>query len=586
MVQSRILLYFIYDKHGIVDSYVLEVLKSMKPFCDKIIIVVNGLLKDNSYKDLLTVSDEIIIRENTGFDVWAYKSVIDKFGWEYFSQYDEFIIMNYTLIGPLYNIKNIFEEMNSRELDFWGLTLFHKTPFDPFGAIKYGYIPTHIQSSFIVYRQKFMQSKDLHEFWEKMLPINSYTDSVSNYECVFTKHFEDLGYKWDVYIDTRREDNYTYYPLLHNPVKVLKEYKCPFFKRRSFFHNYNDYLEYSNGSQAYELLKFIENETEYNTDLIWSNILRTCSLVDIYRCLNLNYISYKSDESIKKDIGIFLYIDNETYVNVLDEYLSKIPENIAVNILAPSYIDTRKFDCKYNRIIIDNDIGIYSWLKTEEYIMKYEIVCFIHNKPLPNSYVQIKEDKFLEINYKNLLNNINYTVNLFEKSKYLGVLLPQEIYFGDYFKNINTIILDEEYNKILELKNNLNLLEFNISKESDLVCESGMFWCRSEALKGIFSSLINAENYYLLKYIITTNAQKNGYFTGKLHNIDVAQTDMISYQYMLHNTINALSNKIQVNTSYNGMLYNINIINNCVIENNAGQKHNIIQKIMKKIIGA
>lgn len=587
MEQKRLLIYTIYDKQDYISSYILTVLKAMKQFVSDIIVVINS--NNNAViqiDKLQIITNKIIIRDNIGFDIWGYKTGLIYYEKKYYEQFDEIILMNDTLLGPLYPLDKMFHTMSNKDIDFWGLTLFHKTPFDPFGTIKYGYIPTHIQSSFMVFKQHFYNTDDFYSYWNSLPAFKTYKEAVGQHECIFTKHFEDLGYKWDVYIDTRREDNYTYYPLLHNPVKVLKEYKCPFFKRRSFFHNYNDYLEYSNGNQAHELLKFIENETKYNTDLIWSNILRTCSLIDIYRCLNLNYISYSCNESIKKNIGIFVYIDNETYINMLDEYLSKIPEHITVNILAHSYIDTRRFDCKYNKVIINSDIGIYSWIKMEEDVMKYDIVCFIHNKPLLNSYIQIKEDKFLEINYKNLLNNINYTANLFEKNKYLGVLLPQEIYFGEYFKNINTIIPDEEYNKILELKNTMNLSELNINKENDLACESGMFWCRPEALHGIFSPLIDSDNYYLIKYIITANAQKNGYFTGKINDIDVAQTDMISYQYMFHNTINALSNKMQVNTSYNGMLYNINTINNHIVENNTGKKPNIIQKFIKKIAGA
>lgn len=580
MINSRAMIYFIYDHEGIIDRYIIEALKSMKPFCSKIIIVVNGLLQDDSYNKLSKISDEIIIRENAGFDVWAYKSVIDKFGWDYFTSYDELIIMNYTLMGPIYDVKAIFEKMDKKQVDFWGLTLFHNVPFDPFCAIRYGYIPMHIQSSFIVYRKQFMQSKDLQEFWDKMPPINSYIDSIANYESIFTKNFEDLGYKWDVYVDTRDDINYTYYPLLHNPLKTLTEYKSPFFKRRSFFHNYNDYLEYSNGNQAKELYDFIKDETDYDTDMIWENIIRTCSLSDIYHCMNLNYISCQTIKQNKYKAGLFVYIENETYLNGLNKYLNTTLEDIDINIITSNNVDINKLMCNYKKHYQLQDLGIYSWLSLEEDIMNYDVICFIHNKPMEHAYINIKGDKFLDINYQYLLRNQNYILKLFEENKFLGIVIPQDIYLGEYFKNIHHIMSDEEYNKIIDFKNTIKLSNYNISRDFDLILSSGMFWCRTKSLQDIFS-LFSNENYEFIKYLMPLLIQKNGYVTGKIGDIESVQTDILSYQYMINNIINSLSSKLDANTSYNGLINNINNLNNMLNKNKISKLCNFIKKIIK-----
>lgn len=47
-----------------------------------------------------------------------------------------------------------------------------------------------------------MQNPELQAYWDNMPMIESYTDSVQRYEAVFTKQFEDKGFKWDVYVKT------------------------------------------------------------------------------------------------------------------------------------------------------------------------------------------------------------------------------------------------------------------------------------------------------------------------------------------------------------------------------------------------
>ncbi len=62
------------------------------------------------------------------------------------------------------------------------------------GQALYNYLPVHIQSHFIVYRQRFVKAPELQNYWDTMPMIESYTDSVQRYESVFTKQFEDKGF--------------------------------------------------------------------------------------------------------------------------------------------------------------------------------------------------------------------------------------------------------------------------------------------------------------------------------------------------------------------------------------------------------
>ena len=70
---KRLMIYFFYDKDGIVDDYVPYFLEKFKPYCEEICTVVNGTVTDDSRKKLEKYSNIVLERENTGFDSGAYK---------------------------------------------------------------------------------------------------------------------------------------------------------------------------------------------------------------------------------------------------------------------------------------------------------------------------------------------------------------------------------------------------------------------------------------------------------------------------------------------------------------------------------
>ncbi len=237
-------------------------------------------------------TDTIIVRENKGLDVWAYKTALDFYGWEKLSEYDEIVMTNSTLMGPVRPLREMFEAMwENQDLDFWGLSVHHGAKSNPFkGKHLYNYLPVHIQSHFIVYRKRFVQNPELQAYWDTMPMIESYTDSVQRYEAVFTKQFGDKGFKWDVYVKTDDLKEFTDYPLLVCPTLLLREKKCPLFKRRSFMHTLEAYLNDTAGEPVQELYDYLRDETDYPLELIWKNMIRTMHPHDFTRNLALTRI--------------------------------------------------------------------------------------------------------------------------------------------------------------------------------------------------------------------------------------------------------------------------------------------------------
>lgn len=180
------------------------------------------------------MTDQILERENPGFDVGAYQDALLEIGWEKLESYDEVILMNYTIMGPIYPFEEMFHVMDEKDLDFWGISKFHKVDGDPFGIIKCGYLREHIQSHFIVARQDMVKSQAFHDYWEKMPVIKSYAESVAYHESYFTHHFEKRGFTWEVYANSDDLKELTDFPLLKVPTTMVRDKRCPIIKRRSF----------------------------------------------------------------------------------------------------------------------------------------------------------------------------------------------------------------------------------------------------------------------------------------------------------------------------------------------------------------
>ena len=66
----------------------------------ELIVVCNGKLSKQGRAAFEEFTDQIIVRENKGLDVWAYKTALDHYGWQRLSEFDEVVMTNSTLMGP------------------------------------------------------------------------------------------------------------------------------------------------------------------------------------------------------------------------------------------------------------------------------------------------------------------------------------------------------------------------------------------------------------------------------------------------------------------------------------------------------
>lgn len=570
---KRVAIYFFYDKDGVVDRYVNYFLEDFKQNLDRLIVVCNGKLTPEGREEFSKYTNEIIVRENKGFDVWAYKEGIEYIGWDNLKNYDELIMLNMTIMGPIYSFKEMFDEMDSRkELDFWGITKFHKFPVDPWGLIKYGYIPEHIQSHFIAVRNPMLTSYEFKQHWEKMRMINTYFESVSYHESIFTKKFNDKGFKSDAYIDSEDLKDFTDHPIIDYPKKIIEEKRCPIFKRRSFFNPYDDFLTRSMGRSSLELFKYIEENTNYDVNLIWDNILRVENMYDIKNTLHLNY-NLPSNYSLLKDndskkIGLFFHIYFEDLIEECFNYASNVPEYVDIFITTDKESKKIKIENKFSELknkvdikIIENrgrDVSAFLVPNREE-ILKYDIACFAHDKKTKQLHPELKGEEFKYKCLENILGNKNFVnniINLFVENPRLGLLSPPAPNHAEFYGNLGRE-WGENYDITVEFLKDLKI-EINVDKGKAPIAPYGtMFWFRPKAMKKLLEKTWKYEDFpkepnkidgtllHAIERAYPFVVQEAGFYSANVLNEDFTRVEMTNLGFMLSSLNKTLySNKL------------------------------------------
>ena len=558
---KRLIIYFIYDKQGIVDDYICYMLDALKKNSSEIAIVCNGLLTDGSRQRLEPYADKLIVRDNKGFDVWAYKTVLDDYGWNKLSEYDEVIMMNFTIMGPVYPLEEMFSEMNKRDLDFWGVSMFHEyKEGDPFGTIEIGYVPDHIQSHFIAVRNDMLCSDEFKTYWKNMQPIRDYRDAVGCHEAMFTRRFSEKGFKWDVYADMG--STYNDHPILLATKEMFIEHRCPFFKRRSFMQNYDNILSDTMGQNAVETYEFLKNETDYDVDMIWQNILRLENQADIKKNMQLNYVlSEKSEEDISnvlksKKIALVMHLYFEDLIDYCLSYAKSMPDVADIYLTVGSEnlaeVAKEKFDTLPNKveiIMIENRGRDVSALLvgTKDFIMDYDYVCFMHDKKV----MQLKPETIgVSFSYKcfeNMLASkgfVDNIINVFEENPRLGILMPPPPNHGDYFITIG-LEWGKNYKITKKLADELGLT-VPITKDKEPIAPLGtMFWFRPKAMKLLFDKDWQYEDFpkepnkidgtllHAVERIYSYVVQQEGYYPAWVMSEKLASMEITNLYHML-----------------------------------------------------
>ena len=562
---KRLGIFFFYDAEGVVDDYIPTLLNGFRPYLSEMTIVCNGKLNEAGEKILSSYTNNLIVRPNEGFDVWAYKTAMESYGWEKLVSFDEVVLFNATIMGPVYPFSEMFETMDQRDLDFWGITKFHKVPQDPFGRSPFGYLPEHIQSHVHAYRRSLIESKSFQDYWDNMPPIKSYYDSVGLHESLFTKRFADKGFKWDTYVNTDDLEGFTYGPITFAAKTLVAEKRCPIFKRRSFFHDYMDTMNQSVGNAALDLFEFLRDHTDFDVDLIWQNALRTMNLADLVRNLHLDFVLPTNTIApipTNKRIALIMHL---YYMDLLDktlEYAKSMPEGCDFIFTVGSeenatIVRERCKDLPYNvdvRVIQNRGRDVSALLVgAGKDCLQYDYVCFAHDKKVTQLSPYSIGDGFAYKCFENVLGSkalVSNIINHFENDPHAGVLAPAPPNHADYFGNFASL-WGPNYEGTKKMLEKTLRVKVPLDKDKEPIAPMGtMFWFRPKALQQFFDidwkyedfppepNKIDGSMLHFVERAYGYVPQANGYYTGYIYSDRFARIEITNLSYDIQKLAN------------------------------------------------
>ncbi|MFV0464521.1 MAG: rhamnan synthesis F family protein [Lachnospiraceae bacterium] len=260
---NRIGMIVIYDDDGIIDTYVEYLLQSLSVLLQKMVLVINGSLTEPSLEILKKYSKDIYQRENTGFDGGAYKDAITKYlSKEDWSQWDELILLNDTFYGPLYPWEQVFQVMDRENVDYWGLNRYSGDDRKKQDGTR---VPEFIHSYFLVCRAVILRDPAFADFWQELEYPGTWTEATEFFEIGISEYLSKLGYRSTSYAEVvcpkYRSSDYS-----SESFELIVRAKLPIVKRKALSLIYH--------SQAEHIMHYIDTETDYDIELIRTNMQR------------------------------------------------------------------------------------------------------------------------------------------------------------------------------------------------------------------------------------------------------------------------------------------------------------------------
>lgn len=582
-IRSRLGIFVFFDPQGIVDRYVIQLLRGLRPNVTRLVVVSNIALTEAAEGLLREQCDAVFIRENKGLDAAAFKQGLTSFcGWEEVTKYDEVVLINDTFFGPIHSFDDMFAEMSRRDIDFWGMAAGYQQP-DGWNWTELGYIPEHIQTFFVAFRQRMVCSDAFQAYWNNYNDgLTTFQEVVSRHEMVMTKHFQELGFRWDIYTDSARynskykDENFNLY--FYDASGMMKDMKFPALKRKVLNADIPELLYMRDLGDASDAMEYISRHSEYDSDMIWENILRLYHVTDLYYSLNLNYVlpSAAVAPEAAGQAALVCHVTNPFFAQRFCERAKALAEDLAVYLIP----ETEEVGRIVDRCLDGNsevkvlkgtgqqtEMGGFV-LGCEALAGQYSYLGFVHDMQNPNHYPTTVLESAVENDLQNAANDFGYIsqiIHCFETNPKLGVLgTPFPIHhhgFGTYGD-----AWGEWYTATKQLAQSLGL-RCKLSEDKQPIMSTGAFWCRTAALRPLWKRTWKAGSFVrdpismesgtnqALKRILPYAAQSQGYYSGIVMHAGYASVRITGQEFMLREIVDTTRTRLKIHSDcYSGYM--------------------------------
>ena len=414
---SHLLVYVHYNKYNVVSEYIYYQLKSIRSIYSDIVFVSNSHVSKDKVQYLQSerLIDFFIQRDNIGYDFAAWKEGLNQVT---IYQYDSVTLMNDTCFGPLWNLEDYYSQFDSDvNVDFWGMTNHLETRIDSV------VVPEHLQSYFMVFKKRILQSQAFVGFWSSVSELTNIQDVIKLYESQLTKILLSEGYRYKCVLDTSiccknlENSNVT----LEYPEVILKN-NVPFIKIKSF-------TEYPD--RIYSLLHLIRMKTKYPVELIERHLRQI--IIPGTSFIPQIQVS-QTTETVLSSTSVLFHIHIES-VSIFEEYieeLCKIADRCQLLITLP------EADFSNKCIIVERYLFTYHLraqiIKVTDELHFFEIVKNYMGNAKYLAHITVKQTKEIKYSVEDIIDryqlrkmfftSFDTVISNFESQSNLAVVIP------------------------------------------------------------------------------------------------------------------------------------------------------------------
>lgn len=503
--KKRILFYHHYDADSRIADYVLHFLQAFSDYGIDISFSSNAALPEAETKKLDGLTEKILLRDNRGYDFAAWRDQLQAFGRDALSGYDQIILANSTVYGPLFSLDEIFMSVERADCDFWAPTLH---------TASHG-IPKHLQPYVLVVNQKLHQSDTFWQFWLEIR--DDYKDAwdvIWRAEIHLTSSFARAGFKFaaGVELEDNREirqlGHYEPY-VMHAAAHLIKTHRLSFVKVKAFCHYQARAMHQTphifdalaQRHSAYPIDKIIRHQREVSP-LSWHKNLPGTMVGSV------NGSDWQEDDFISlknrldnKPIGIFVHLFYIENFGEIIAHLKKMPFNFDLNVTTPfeeikTWLEANArsslplLSALDVRLINNRGRDIAPWIiEFRDKHLDYDLALKLHVKKHPQQplvFSQLWNDFMFE-NLMGSRSHIAETVQAFLDDPSCGMAFPTYPPFYNliYPHGYAGSRKDQDWRRKI-----LDDLSCQVPEETaqPIFSAGGMCWYRPKALRRMFES--------------------------------------------------------------------------------------------------
>lgn len=291
---KRICLFAGYDQHGKIHDYVVYFLKELSAISDIYYMADNILSKEEKSK-IKSYTMGVYGFNHEKYDFGSWQELIKIIGWKKLKEYDELILANDSVFGPLYSIVDFFEKIEKDiEWEVIGIT--------EESDVKNNQVYNFLQSYFLVIKNHVFTQDYFQKFIQEIKQYNEKSHVVFFGEISLSALFIQNKVNCKKVVKDLI-DPFTMW-------KTIIQHKSPFIKKAKFINK----SYYNKHESIYNYEKYVYNYTSYNPKLI-TNYIKDY--------INIEYFSKK--RYLFKSIMLYLkYIRKRLFTINIKKYKKKV----------------------------------------------------------------------------------------------------------------------------------------------------------------------------------------------------------------------------------------------------------------------